>query len=138
MLFRGIAQLVRAYVLYTYCRGFKSLCPYYLLSLAQLVEYETFNFGVMGSSPIGETMNYLLKLIQNNTGVSSKNFFLVSVTIVGILLLIVPIIILLVEVFNEHTIHTDLSGMAQYITAVAAIFTSVGITKAWSEKYEKK
>ena len=83
-------------------------------------------------------MNYLLKLIQNNTVVSSKNFFLVSVTIVGILLLIVPIIILLVEVFNEHTIHTDLSGMAQYITAVAAIFTSVGITKAWSEKYEKK
>ena len=103
-----------------------------------MVEYETFNFGVMGSSPIGETMNYLLKLIQNNTGISSKNFFLVSVTIVGILLLIVPIIILLVEVFNEHTIHTDLSGMAQYITAVAAIFTSVGITKAWSEKYEKK
>ena len=28
--------------------------------------------------------------------------------------------------------------MAQYITAVAAIFTSVGITKAWSEKYENK
>ena len=103
-----------------------------------MVEYETFNFGVMGSSPIRETMNYLLKLIQNNTGVSSKNFFLVSVTIVGILLLTVPIIVLLVEVFNEHTIHTDLSGMAQYITAVAAIFTSVGITKAWSEKYENK
>ena len=103
-----------------------------------MVEYETFNFGVMGSSPIGETMNYLLKLIQNNTGVSSKNFFLVSVTIVGILLLIVPIIILLVGVFNKHTIYTYLSGLAQYITAVAAIFTSVGITKAWSEKYENK
>ena len=82
-------------------------------------------------------MKYLLKLIQNNTGISSKNFFLISVTIVGMLLLIVPIIVLLVEVFSEHTIHTDLNGMAAYIASVAGIFASAGITKAWSEKYEK-
>lgn len=82
-------------------------------------------------------MKYLLKLIQNNTGISSKNFFLISVTIVGILLLIVPIIVLLIEVISEHTIHTDLNGMAAYIASVAGIFASAGITKAWSEKYEK-
>lgn len=82
-------------------------------------------------------MKWLLKLIQNNTGISSKNFFLVAVTIVGILLLIVPIIVLLVEVLATKTIHTDLNGMAAYIASVAAIFTSAGITKAWSEKYEK-
>ena len=28
--------------------------------------------------------------------------------------------------------------MAAYITAVAAVFTSVGLTKVWSEKYEHK
>ena len=36
-----------------------------------------------------------------------------------------------------HTIATDLNGMAAYIAAVAGIFASAGITKAWSEKYEK-
>lgn len=83
-------------------------------------------------------MNWFIKLIKNNTGVSSKNFFLVTVTIVGILLLIVPIVVLLIEVINNKTIQTDLGGMAQYIAAVAGIFASAGITKAWSEKYENK
>jgi len=80
---------------------------------------------------------FLSKLIKNNTGVSSKNFFLVIVTIIGCILLIIPAIILIVEVFYNHTIATNLDGMAAYIAAVAAIFTSAGITKAWSERYEK-
>lgn len=80
---------------------------------------------------------FLSKLIKNNTGVSSKNFFLVVVTIIGCILLIIPAIILIVEVFYNHTIATNLDGMAAYIAAVAAIFTSAGITKAWSERYEK-
>ena len=76
------------------------------------------------------------KLIRNNTGVSSKNFFLVVVTIIGCILLIIPAVILIVEVFYNHTIATNLDGMAAYIAAVAAIFTSAGITKAWPERYE--
>ena len=90
----------------------------------------------MGSSPILPAMKWLLKLIQNNTGISSKNFFLVAVTLIGLLLLLVPVVVLLVEVFATKTIHTDLNGLAAYIASVAAIFTSAGITKAWSEKYE--
>lgn len=77
-------------------------------------------------------------LIRNNTGVSSKNFFLVSVTIIGLILLLVPAIVLMVEVFSNHTITTNLGGMAAYIAAVAGVFASAGITKAWSEKYENK
>ena len=57
-------------------------------------------------------MKWLLKLVQNNTGISSKNFFLVAVTLIGLLLLIVPVIVLLVEVFATKTIHTDLNGLA--------------------------
>lgn len=83
-------------------------------------------------------MKWFIKLIQNNTGVSSKNFFLVSVTIIGLLLLTVPVIVLLIEVFTTNTIHTDLNGMSAYIASVAGVFASVGITKAWSEKYENK
>ena len=47
-----------------------------------------------------------------------------------------PIIVLLVEVLTTHTIATDLNGMAAYIGAVASVFATAGITKAWSEKYE--
>ena len=81
-------------------------------------------------------MNYLMKLIQNNTGVSSKNFFLVTVTIIGCLLLLVPAFALSIEAFYTHTIATDLAAMAAYIGSVASLFATAGITKAWSEKYE--
>jgi hypothetical protein len=83
-------------------------------------------------------MNFFLKLITNNTGVSSKNFFLVTVTIIGLILLLIPAIVLTVEVAFNHTIATDLNGMAAYIAAVASLFATVGITKAWSERNEKR
>lgn len=83
-------------------------------------------------------MNYINRLISNNTGVSSKNFFLVAVTLIGLLLLLVPVVILIIEVITNHTIHTDLNGLAAYIGAVAGVFASAGITKAWSEKYEHR
>ena len=83
-------------------------------------------------------LKYLKALISNNTGVSSKNFFLVCVTIIGLILLSVPAVVLLIEVICNHTIATDLNGLAAYISAVAAVFASAGITKAWSEMAEKK
>ncbi len=83
-------------------------------------------------------MSYLSKLISNNTGVSSKNFFLVAVTLIGLILLLVPAVLLIIEVCYNHTIQTDPNGLAAYIGAVAGVFASAGITKAWSEKYEKK
>lgn len=82
-------------------------------------------------------INFLLNLIKNNTGISSKNFFLVVVTIIGCILLLIPAIILLVEIITTHTINTDLNGLASYIGAVAGIFAAAGITKSWSEKYEQ-
>lgn len=83
-------------------------------------------------------MNYFKKLVRNNTGVSSKNFFLVLVTLIGCLLLLVPGFTLIVEVLFTHTISTSLEGFAAYIAAVASLFATAGITKAWSEKYEKR
>lgn len=82
--------------------------------------------------------NFFSKLIQQNSGYSSKSFFLVVVTFIGSLLLAVPIFSLTIEAWYNHTITTDLAAMAAYITAVAAVFTSVGLTKVWSEKYEHK
>lgn len=82
--------------------------------------------------------NFFSKLVQQNSGYSSKSFFLVVVTFIGTLLLTVPIFSLTIEAWYNHTITTDLTAMATYITAVAAVFTSVGLTKVWSEKYEHK
>ena len=82
--------------------------------------------------------NFFSKLVQQNSGYSSKSFFLVVVTFIGTLLLTVPIFSLTIEAWYNHTITTDLAAMAAYITAVAAVFTSVGLTKVWSEKYEHK
>lgn len=83
-------------------------------------------------------MNFFTKLIKNNSGYSSKSFFLIVVTLIGCALLAVPIYCMIAEIYYNHTIQTDLNGMAAYIAAVAAVFGSVGITKAWSEKYENK
>lgn len=77
------------------------------------------------------------KLLRNNSGYSSKSFFLVAITVIGLLLLLVPVFVLVIEAWYNHTIQTNLSDMAAYIAAVAAIFASGGITKAWSERYER-
>ena len=103
-----------------------------------LIQSRKGNWSHGGSSPSASTMCYIDKLIKNNTGVSSKNFFLVAVTLIGLILLLVPAILLIIEVYYNHTIQTDLNGLAAYIGAVAGVFASAGITKAWSEKYEKK
>lgn len=81
-------------------------------------------------------INWLNALVKNNSGVSSKSFFLVVVTFIGCLLLLVPVFTLSIEAIFLHTITTDLTGMAAYIGAVASLFATAGLTKAWSEKYE--
>ena len=48
----------------------------------------------------------------------------------------VPVVALTIEAIFMHTIATDLSAMAAYIGAVASLFATAGITKAWSEKFE--
>lgn len=83
-------------------------------------------------------IQFFHNLINNNTGTSSKSFFLVVVTLIGCLLLLVPIIILIIDVICNHYIKTDLNGLAAYVGAVAGVFASAGITKAWSEMSERK
>lgn len=83
-------------------------------------------------------MNWFQKLITPNTGYSSKSFLLVVVTILGIGLLVMPIIILSIEIWTNHTIQTDLTGLAAYIGSISTLFASAGFTKAFSEKHEHR
>lgn len=77
-------------------------------------------------------------LDKNDTSVSSSSFYLVSVTLVGLLLLFVPMIVLIVEVIYNHTVATDLNGMAAYIASVAGLFASGGIVKGWISYNDSK
>lgn len=90
------------------------------------------------NNKINKRESMFSKLLRNNSGYSSKSFFLIAITFIGLLLLLVPVFVLVIEAWFNHTIQTNLSDMAAYIASVAAIFASGGITKAWSERYERR
>jgi hypothetical protein len=77
--------------------------------------------------------NYFQKLIKEDNNVSALNFFLIATLAVGVILLFVPIIGMLVDIWFNHTMTINLSDMAMYIGAVAGIFASGGLTSAWTE-----
>lgn len=68
---------------------------------------------------------------KNNDKVSASSFFVCVLLGVGVLLLLVPLFALSIEAWFNHTITTDLSGMAAYIGAVTAIFTVAAGLKGW-------
>lgn len=84
------------------------------------------------------TDSYMNKLIKDDNNVSVGNFFLVACTIVGLLLLLVPLFVLTIEAWFNHTITTDLGGMASYIVAVCSIFTVGGLTHGWTSWSKSK
>ncbi|MCH3994847.1 MAG: hypothetical protein LKE54_07340 [Prevotella sp.] len=82
--------------------------------------------------------NFFKDLIVSDSGVSSKAFFLVAVTVIGCLMLLAGAFVLVYEVIKTGTIHTDLRGLATYITAISALFATAGLTKAVGERNERK
>lgn len=82
--------------------------------------------------------SFFMKLIKSNTGVSSKNFFLICTTIIGTLLLLVLIGGMVVDIVFQHTITISMGEAAGFIGAVAGLFGAAGLTKAGSEWSENK
>ena len=76
-------------------------------------------------------------LINNNTGVSSKNFFLIAVTFIGAILLSMVIISIVIDLIHNGTVTMSWADMGMFVGSVSTMFCAVGITKAWSEKYER-
>lgn len=77
---------------------------------------------------------YMASLIRNDTGDSSKSFFLVCVTVTGCALLLTVGGVLLCDVLRDGKVDTDLPGLAALVGAVTAVFASAGVTKAMSER----
>ena len=76
-------------------------------------------------------------LINNNTGVSSKNFFLIAITLIGAVLLIMLIISIIVDLIHNGKVTMSWADMGMFVGSVSTMFCTAGITKAWSEKYER-
>ena len=76
-------------------------------------------------------------LINNNTGVSSKNFFLIAITLIGAFLLIMLIISIIVDLIHNGKVTMSWADMGMFVGSVSTMFCAAGITKAWSEKYER-
>ena len=76
-------------------------------------------------------------LINNNTGVSSKNFFLIAITLIGAVLLAMVIISIIVDLIHNGTVTMSWADMGMFVGSVSSMFCAAGITKAWSEKYER-
>lgn len=83
-------------------------------------------------------MSFMRKLIQNNSGVSSKSFFLVVVTCIGCLLLLIVGFVLVFEVIKSGTIKTDLNGLSLFVGSITALFGAAGLTKCLGERNEKQ
>lgn len=77
--------------------------------------------------------NFFIRLLKEDNNLSVLNFFLIVVLAVGILLLFLPVVGMGVDIWYNHTMTINLSDMALYIGAVAAIFASGGLTSAWTE-----
>ena len=77
--------------------------------------------------------SFFTKLIKEDTNVSMMNFFLIATLAVGVILLFVPVIGMLVDIWFNHTMTINLSDMALYIGAVAGIFAAGGLSSSWTE-----
>lgn len=76
---------------------------------------------------------FVSKLIKEDTNVSIMNFFLLCTLGVGVILLILPAIGIIVDIWFNHTLTINMSDMAVYIGAVAGIFAAGGLSSAWTE-----
>lgn len=82
--------------------------------------------------------SFMGKLLQNNSGVSAKSFFLIAVTVVGTVMLAVIAFCMIWEVTRTNQVNADLSGYANIIAAVSALFGAAGLTKVVGEFNEHR
>ena len=73
------------------------------------------------------------KLVKEDTNVSVMNFFLMATLGVGVLLLFIPVVAMVVDIWYNHTLTINMSDLGMYIGAVAGIFAAGGLSSAWTE-----
>lgn len=78
------------------------------------------------------------KLLTNGTGYSIKNWFLYGVTIAGIILLVIAGFVLVVDVWIDGQVNTNIGELSQFVGAVSALFVAAGLPKIAGEIMERR
>jgi len=86
---------------------------------------------------LARTQKFFGSLIKSNTGVSSKSFVLVISALLGSLFILEIMFILIVDLFTDLTIDSDLMGLTAVIGAIGSFIGAVFYFKVKSEKTEK-
>lgn len=83
-------------------------------------------------------MSFLKQLIKNNTGISIKGFLALSGMFIAFLMVLTIIIILIVDLFSNYKVDTDLYGIAALVGSIAGFVLAAVWGKVKSESYENK
>lgn len=83
-------------------------------------------------------MDFLKQLIKNNTGISIKGFLALSGMFIAFLMVLTIIIVLIVDLFSNYKVDTDLYGIAALVGSIAGFVLAAVWGKVKSESYENK
>lgn len=79
-------------------------------------------------------LKFMLSLIRNDTGNSSKSYSLVLAASVGALIGITIAICLFIDVYRNGSIQTDLDGLGIFLLCVGGYMAGGGLNKMVSER----
>ena len=77
---------------------------------------------------------FIINVIKSNTGYSSKTLTVLWAMAVGTIMFLVILIILLIDLFTDYSIKTDLYGIATLIGAISAFIVSTIAGKVYGDK----
>lgn len=77
--------------------------------------------------------NFFVKATKENNNINPMYLYLLGVGAIGVMLLFIPVIGMLVDIWYNHTMTINLSDMSIYIGGVATLFISGGIPAALAE-----
>jgi len=77
--------------------------------------------------------NFFVRATKENNNVNPIYLYLLCVGGIGVMLLFIPVIGMLVDIWYNHTMTINLSDMSIYIGGVATLFISGGIPAALAE-----
>ena len=76
----------------------------------------------------------LIKILKSNTGYSSKTLTMLWAMAIGTIMFLIILFILLIDLFTDYSIKTDLYGIATVIGAISAFIVSTIAGKVYGDK----
>lgn len=82
-------------------------------------------------------MNFIKKIIINNSGVSVKNFAVFIAALIALMHVVAVWVLIFLSFFLEKDIQISLTNVSVLLATIEVILLALMSVKVWSEKYEK-